>query len=317
MLYPFWGKTEDPEDPNSGRFDRYVEIGSRLFELVPLDQADIAVFPCEWRQVLAADIERFRDTANRCGKRTAIFVGSDRHVELPDDSATVFQTSLYRSSQQKNEFAQPAWSEDFVSAHLGGHLETRKKNPKPKVGFCGLAPSGWGMVQRLRAHPSHTSVRARALRYLRLYEGVDTNFVQRERFLGGAMTRGRLNLATMRRVRREYLNNLVQSDYVVCTRGAGNFSYRLYETLSCGRIPVFVNTDCVLPYDFLVDWRAHCVWVEQDELPQIGEKIVQFHEQLTEAEFVELQQRCRRLWEHYISPEGFFSHFHRHFDGLR
>jgi len=117
-------------------------------------------------------------------------------------------------------------------------------------------------------------------------------------------------------VRREYVQNIVESDYVVCTRGAGNFSYRLYETLSCGRIPVFVDTDCVLPYDFLVDWREHCVWVEEDDLPQIGERVLEFHEGLGEKEFVELQHHCRRFWEQYISPEGFFSNFHRHFNGL-
>ena len=32
MLYPFWGKyPEDPQDPNSGRYDRYVELGRELW----------------------------------------------------------------------------------------------------------------------------------------------------------------------------------------------------------------------------------------------------------------------------------------------
>jgi hypothetical protein len=318
MLCPFWGKNpEDPADPNSGRFDRYVEVGSTLFELAPLERAKLAVFPSEWQQARAADVESFVNAARRIGKRTAIFVGSDDHETIPHDSATVFQTSLYRSSRRENEFAQPAWSEDFVSAHLGGHLPTRPKRSKPVVGFCGLAPRRRELLLRLRAHSSHTLVRARALRFLRLHDGVETNFVERQRFLGGAISRGELNLATMQRVRREYVQNIVDSDYVVCTRGAGNFSYRLYETLSCGRIPIFVDTDCVLPYDFFVDWREHCVWVEEDDLPHIGERVLEFHEGLGEKDFVEFQHHCRRFWEQYISPEGFFANFHRHFGGLR
>jgi hypothetical protein len=316
MLAPFWGKNpEDPEDPSSGRFDRYVEVGRTLFELVPLERAKLAVFPCEWRKDLAADAERFMDAAGRLGRGTAVFVGSDEHEHVPHDDAIVFQTSLYRSSRRENEFAQPAWSEDFISAHLGGRLPTRRKRPKPVVGFCGLAPRRRELLLRLRAHSSHTSVRARALRLLRTHDGVETNFVERQRFLGGAISGGKVDLATMQRVRREYVQNIVDSDYVVCTRGAGNFSYRLYETLSCGRIPVFVDTDCVLPYDLLVDWRAHCVWVDEDELPQIGDKVLEFHERLGEKEFLEVQHDCRRFWEQYISPEGFFSNFHRHFEG--
>lgn len=315
ILYPFWGKNaEDPGDPNSGRFDRYAETGSALFELAPLEQAEVAVFPCEWRERLAAEVERFVATATKLGKRTVVFAGSDHHETVPFDGAVVFQTSLYRSSRRPNEFAQPAWSEDFVSAYLDGRLPIRGRSPKPVVGFCGLAPRRRGPLERFRTHPTHTSVRARALRLLREHNGVETNFVERERFLGGAIVRGRLDVETMQRVRREYVRNLVESDYVVCTRGSGNFSYRLYEALSCGRIPVFVDTDCVLPYDFRLDWREHCVWVGQDELESIGDRVAEFHERLGEREFGELQRACRRLWEEYLAPEGFFAHFHEHFE---
>ena len=53
MLYPFWGKNlEDPDDPSSGRYDRYTEMGSRLFEMTTLEKADVAVFPEDWSHVL-------------------------------------------------------------------------------------------------------------------------------------------------------------------------------------------------------------------------------------------------------------------------
>jgi Exostosin family len=303
---------EDPADPNSGRFDRYVEVGPALVELVPLEVADLGVFPCEWTRSLASGVQSFVAAAREAGRPTAVFVGGDDHEELPYDGALVFQTSLYRSLRRPNEFAQPAWSEDFVTAHLGGRLPVRSKRAKPVVGFCGLAPQRRGVLARLRAHPAHTSIRARALRLLREHGGVETNFVERERFLGGAIARGKLDQAAMRRVRDEYVRNMVDSDYVVCTRGAGNFSYRLYETLSCGRIPVFVDTDCVLPYDFVTDWRDHCVWVDQSELESIGDRVVAFHESVGEREFVERQQACRRFWEEYVAPEGFFARFHEH-----
>jgi hypothetical protein len=313
MLAPFWGKNpEDQADPSSGRFDRYVEVGPALFEPVPLESADLAVFPCEWSRSLAPAAESFVAEALEVGRPTVIFVGADDHETVSYEGAVVFQTSLYRSQRRSNEFAQPAWSEDFITMYFGGELPVRSKGLKPVVGFCGLAPRRRGILTRLRAHPAHTSVRAGALRLLRDHSGVETNFVERDRFLGGAVARGQLDPEVMRRVRDEYVRNIVESDYVLCTRGAGNFSYRLYETLNCGRIPVFVDTDCVLPYDFVASWRDHCVWVDEGSLASIGDRVAAFHESLGKGEFVELQRECRRFWEDYLSPEGFFGHFHEH-----
>lgn len=313
MLSPFWGKNpEDPADPSSGRFDRYVAVGPELFGLVPLESADLAVFPTEWSPSLEPVVERFVAAAKEAAKPTAVFVGGDEHQQLPHDDPLVFQASLNHSRRLPNEFAQPAWSEDFVTAHLGGLLPVRSKKATPVVGFCGLAPRSRGLRARLRSHPSHTSIRAKALRLLREHNGVDTNFVERERFLGGAISRGQLDPGAIRRVRDEYVRNMVESDYILCSRGAGNFSYRLYETLCCGRIPIFVDTDSVLPYDFAVDWRDYCVWVDESELESIGDRVVTFHEELAEHEFVERQRECRRFWEEYLAPEGFFGRFHEH-----
>ena len=107
---------------------------------------------------------------------------------------------------------------------------------------------------------------------------------------------------------------MLESDYALCVRGNGNFSYRLYETLCMGRIPVFVDTDCVLPLDFDIAWREHCVWVDETEIDRIGDRILEFHDSVDEGEFEERQRACRDLWETHISPQGFFSSFHRHFD---
>lgn len=124
--------------------------------------------------------------------------------------------------------------------------------------------------------------------------------------VGGAVF-PRLNFTLWERVRREYVTNTVESDYVLCARGVGNWSFRLYETLSLGRIPVFIDTDCVLPVEDHIDWRSLCVWVDRTEIGHIGEKIAAFHDSLTDGEFVARQHECRRAWARYLSPLGYFS----------
>ncbi len=159
------------------------------------------------------------------------------------------------------------------------------------------------------------SIRTQALRTLSQSAEVDTNFIIRDRFWAGAVSPdGHADPDKLRKVRLEYLQNMINTDYNLCTRGAGNASFRLYETLCCGRIPVFVDTDAILPYDFTVDWKKYCVWVDQNEIPYIAEKVAEFHNKLSPQDFIDLQHECRNLWEEWLSPEGFFAHFYLHFN---
>jgi hypothetical protein len=317
MLYPFWGKPpEDSADPNTGRFDRYAEAGRRFFRLTGLDEAELAVFPTDWTQLMDSPTElpaaaEFAAEAREAGTPTiAFFVNdSDEPVGLP--GATVFRTTLHRSRRRASEFAQPAWSEDFVERYARGQLPLRSKEHQPTVGFCGLAPRS--RLDRFRRTSSEGTLRARALQRLRRTRGVRTNFLVRKDFVGGAVRDGITDARKMHRARGEYVQNMLDSDYILCARGAGNFSYRLYETLSCGRIPVFVDTDCVLPYDFLIEWRELVVWIEEGRLDEIGEQVLDFHARLSDREFVELQRECRRVWERYLRPEGFFENLAEHF----
>ncbi len=67
-----------------------------------------------------------------------------------------------------------------------------------------------------------------------------------------------------------YAEHLVWSTYVLCPRGIENYSFRLYEALRFGRVPVIIDTDMVLPPD--VDWPKVALIVpfgELDRLPEI------------------------------------------------
>lgn len=98
---------------------------------------------------------------------------------------------------------------------------------------------------------------------------------------------------------------MIDSLYGIATRGGGNFSYRLYELLSCGRIPVFIDTDSVLPFDTLIDWKKHVVWVEKQKLSSIDRILLEFHRSKTPEELKQIQINNRRLYEDHISPIGF------------
>ncbi|MCL4253826.1 MAG: exostosin family protein, partial [Anaerolineae bacterium] len=151
--------------------------------------------------------------------------------------------------------------------------------------------------------------RGKVLSYLQRGKRIKTNFIARVKFFGEVK-----NPQKQKQYQQEFIQNTINSDYVVSIRGTANTSFRLYEVLSFGRIPVFINTDCVLPYEWEIDWKNICVWVDESEVDQIEQKIIDFHNRLSPEEFINLQKKCRQVWEEYLSPEGFFRHFHQHFE---
>ncbi len=323
MLYPFWGSVpEPPSHPKRGRFDKYTRTGGRFFQITPAEEADLIIYPQEWEpgQKDAGELGRL---ACAYGKPLVIFFNNDSDEEINVKEGVVFRTSFYRSRRKPNEHAMPAWSEDLVERFCDGVLPLRSKGSKPVVSYCGYSGSGdWSSLKVLarrflgrtaKKHPGQ-SVRSRAIALLRRAPGVKTNFIIRKDYWGGAMRPGGLDPVKAAAVRREFVQNMLDGDYVLCARGGGNFSYRLYETLSCGRIPLFIDTDCVLPYEEIIDWKQYCVWVPEGELDRIAEILAEFHERLSEEDFRDLQMACRRLWLEWICPEGFFKNFYRFFD---
>jgi hypothetical protein len=310
-----------------------------LFELTSLDECDIAVLPVDWMNVRGAHwltktnqkaLERCQEFAQLVaptGKPLVMFFSGDCSGEpVPLPGATVFRHHTYRSRRGKTDFVFPAFVEDFVHHYFAGKTPIRRKSATPTVGFCGLArpqsPSEWlklpiyhALMLKRFGHPDVSpykgiTLRQRALRVLGASRAVKTNFVIHGEtvFLTDSGT-----VEAKRQRRAQYVQNLEQSDYVLCLRGSGNFSFRLFETLSCGRIPIFIDTDCVLPFDSILDWRKHCIWVDESEIDELPERVAAFHDALSPDEFEELQLRCRDLWRQWLSADGFFTNFHRHF----
>lgn len=331
LLVPFWGHIPAAHGygPMETFLDSYKSTAATFLEMTDLASCEYAVLPATWAvakaSAAAMDLAtRFAARARDAGKPVLVIDNSDCDAPVELSVPTiVFRTSLYRSTRRSNEWAMPAWSEDFLRVHCEGLLQTRRKSAVPTIGFCGVAdltapPSLLartlnritGRQTSARVHPAYET-RNSALHRLLASPGLTTNFVLRRGFFGDVLIDGRVDSTTLFARRREYLDNMLQSDYVLSCRGEGNYSYRLYETLSAGRIPVLVDTDCVLPREDEIDWSSYCVRVGRDQVPDIGSIIVDFHRHISETEFVERQRACRALWETKLAPGVFFEHVAR------
>jgi hypothetical protein len=331
MLFPFWGKNpEIPGAPDTGRFDDYAARGGELFELTSLAESDVAVLAGEWVAGCGRpQAYAYCEQARKMGKPVIIFFNNDSDEEVPVEGAIIFRTSTRRSCRRPNVFGLPAWPEDFVGVYRGGNLPIRSRQGRPVVGYCGYGaihqfflPDGAyrllcsiPFIRRLVHYYSGSTAkrfRSKVLSQLHRSAAVQTNFLLRTSFWNGTVVNGVLDPQRARQSRIEYVNNMFDSDYIMCSRGAGNFSFRFYEVLCSGRIPLFIDTDCLLPHDRWINWRDYCVWVDETEVTQVADRLVSFHASLSPVAFEEIQHACRRLWLEWLSPTGFFSQIHRY-----
>jgi hypothetical protein len=314
----------------------YSEVVGSLFSLASLADCDYVVMPFLWERslidrVLLAEGRALCSKAAEAGKDVLVFREDDATDPVALQNALVFRTSITRSRRVPNEFVQPAWVEDLLGRFTGGQISLRTKENRPVVGFCGYAPPHGlptgirqvkervrtqlgsrrviaGMAERAGISTA-MSTRARAITALLRQGDVETNFVFRhEGSVDASGNWGPWNSSN--EYRHEFVANTISSDYVLCTRGWGNYSFRLYEALCLGRIPLFVDTDCVLPTPGAIDWSRVAVMTELDDVDHLGDRVLEFHRMVSAEEFRDRQKFAREVWRSHLSPEGWFRHLH-------
>lgn len=328
LLYPYWGLVDQPDIWKPlGVYDEYCRIGKDFFEITENPaQADFALLPNDWKRYVRSDevelAKRFVKLAKSRGFQTIIFYHSDSDEKLLLDNVIIFRTSLLKSKKRANEHAMPGWNGDLLQYFNNGRVLPSPCGRIPVVGFCGAARMGRVRLQKRLKNFYYKwfdyskyrfdagTFRKRILVGLQRSDRVKSNFLLRPGYLGDFRRQG-FDPAHMESIRREYFENSVQSDYVLCMRVVGNFSYRFYETLSLGRIPIFVNTDCVLPLDSILNYKDLVVWIELDEIDRIDQKVLDHFNKIGKDGLIDLQVRLREIWKEFLSPEGFFRNIHK------
>lgn len=312
----------------------------KKFEIVKDIQAsDFCLLPLPWKyyqnKSMKGYFEEIAEFAAQNNRFLFVIADGDYEPVLPVKNVILFHPGPKQSLRRRNPYtyALPAFWPDYHRLYFGEEPKYREKRKRPLVGFCGQGASTpykliyytlRNLANNLRYNlhaydfvpepiiPS-TILRSRILKHLHASTLIDDSFIVRDRYRAGIRSK-KERQDPFHPTKVEFVQNIYNSDYTVCVRGGGNFSVRFYETLSLGRIPIFVNTDCVLPYDFALNWKDYCCWIEQHEIPYIAEKVADFHNNLSPDDFVDRQKACRHVWENWVSQEGFYRNFHRHLE---
>jgi len=238
-----------------------------------IEECDIVLYPKKFDK----GIVHYLEISQKYNKIVYAFYNDDNSSPVQNfNNLKLFRTSLYKSKKKSNEHALPAWSQDLLKENL----IYRKKLKDPIVSFCGYLSN---------------PIRSTALNILNRNPYIIKNFIIRSAFWGGNPHNPN--------IRKEYIDSVNNSDFVLCCRGAGNFSYRLYETMSCGRIPIIVDTDCAFPCEDKIQWESIGLIVK--DIDNINELLNTFWQSLTEEEYIYRQAIIRQTYKNFIAPDGF------------
>ncbi len=307
------------------------------------EQADFFIFPITYEKLFGyteheyehhgytpIEIEALKKTffamvemAEKYQKKIILFYYFDPVKKIDVPNVIVFRTSLLQNTKEANEFAMPAYVKDLRKQKVLSENELwLQKTEIPSVGFRGQSAP-------LKL-PVKLAFKRKVNDLLKL-AGINKQFNLHYNFgylarrdtivacLKNKNIKTDVTLTTLEQSwdpingKMPFVNNVFQNQYNICVSGHGNYSFRLYEIMSAGRIPVFVNTNCVLPFEEFIDWKKHVVWIEEKEANKADEYILDFHQSIHPDDFLQLQKNNRKLWEQYLCKEGFFKSLHQYF----
>lgn len=101
--------------------------------------------------------------------------------------------------------------------------------------------------------------------------------------------------------KRHYADLLSDSKFVLCPRGFGPSSIRIFETMKAGRVPVIISDEWVSPRG--LPWSDFAVFIPEsrvEEIPRILEK--------EEATWEAKANLARLVWEESFAPDTLFNY---------
>lgn len=108
----------------------------------------------------------------------------------------------------------------------------------------------------------------------------------------------------------QYAALLADSKFVLCPKGIGTSSIRLFETLQAGRVPVIISDEWVAPAG--PDWNRFAVFIREKDIDKIP-KILE----LEEANWIQKSRLARIAWEDFFAPDTIFSYMIDVLSGLK
>ena len=97
----------------------------------------------------------------------------------------------------------------------------------------------------------------------------------------------------------EFTNITQRSVFTLCPRGYGLSSFRLYEAIQLGSIPVFVYDEEFFPFNDVLNWDEFCILVHKSEITDLKRKL----ESYSKFDIQRLQSKGKTVYNNFFTLE--------------
>lgn len=101
-------------------------------------------------------------------------------------------------------------------------------------------------------------------------------------------------------IQKAYIETIQRSKFVLCPRGAGLGSIRLFEVMELGVSPIIISDKWIPPSG--LDWHKFAIFVKESDLKRIPEIAERY-----DSEYELRGRLARQAWEEYFSQEVIFN----------
>jgi hypothetical protein len=119
---------------------------------------------------------------------------------------------------------------------------------------------------------------------------------------------GQTNRRTLAAKTADFIDVMCRSTFALCPRGYGKTSFRLYEAMQLGCIPVYLYDEPWLPYADLLDWREFAVLVHEQQAPRLHDILAGYTDRQIDA----MRRRIAELVPEYFTMEATLRHLPRY-----
>ncbi len=261
------------------------------------------------------------EKAEACTKIVLCYTSGDFGISIKKSykHCFTFRNAGYKSKATKRDLIIPVFVDPLTKVLDKKNIRVLKKQERPIIGFVGQATNN--IFKRFK-DISYTLIlncarslkliyndkqsifpavynRYQLIKSLEANKEIETKFILYQKYRAGSKT-----VEDKKRSTFTFLNNMIESNYIFCVRGTGNFSVRFYEALAMGRIPVLFNTDSMLPLKDEISWNDHILIIDKHD--DIAEKLINFHKNVSSEAFENIQKKNRDLSVSHLSIINYF-----------
>jgi hypothetical protein len=101
----------------------------------------------------------------------------------------------------------------------------------------------------------------------------------------------------------ELTNIMIRSKFALCPRGYGNTSFRMYEAMQLGAVPVYISDDFFLPWSDELNWNEFCVIVDSKNLKDLPSIL----NSIPEEQINKMANKAKQVYSDYFTLDATYT----------